>query len=119
MKPSDHLAAGECPYCGATGEVVSIVRLSELAAERGVDVLEVPDEDALKVCALCHGSKKWPPPLEDASHALAEHLVGEWHDMRPGDGPIESLMKLTRGEYALYVEHNVLPDDYLDRHDVH
>lgn len=63
MKPSDHLARGECPACGGTGEVVSVIRLIELADERGVDVLDVPDDDAKKLCSLCHGAKTWPPPV--------------------------------------------------------
>jgi hypothetical protein len=51
VKPSDHLLAGECPFCHGTG------RRPELTLQLADPTIE----DRLGVCPLCHGSAVWPP----------------------------------------------------------
>lgn len=49
MKPSEHIAVGECPFCHGRGEVEYLV----------------PQPIHMEACPLCHGTKQWPPPDED------------------------------------------------------
>jgi len=47
---------------------------------------------------------------------LADDLVEEWHEL-PEDGvKLHEHMKLSSDEYKAWVEKNVLPDDFEERH---
>jgi hypothetical protein len=55
-------------------------------------------------------------PTDSGGYTLDERLVEEWHTS-PEDGrTLAEFMRLTWGEYKAYVERNVLPLDFEERH---
>lgn len=55
MKPSDHLKAGECGMCHATGTISVLV----------------PPPEHEEVCPACYGSGKFPPVDEQGTEIPA------------------------------------------------
>jgi hypothetical protein len=54
MKPSDHIAAGECPFCHGTGR----------RPRHTIQVADPDLADRLGICPLCYGTATWPLPEE-------------------------------------------------------
>lgn len=59
MKPSEHLAIGECPFCLGTGEVESVIQ-------------------GVIVCPLCLGTTRWPPPEPETPEPRPRDPLGGW-----------------------------------------
>jgi hypothetical protein len=54
VRPSDHVAAGECPFCHGSGR----------RPRATIQIADADTADRLGLCPLCYGTARWPPPAE-------------------------------------------------------